>query len=155
MVEKYKGDKDDAKDVFQEAVIIIFRKIKNESFQLTSTFKTYLYSVSWYIWMKELRDRDNEFERSEEYKYLEDHTDNIQIEYELNRRYKLYQENFKKLGKDCRKILNMYFKQVPLKKIAKKMGYKSEPYVKKRKYLCKEKLVKLIRNDKRFDDYHE
>ncbi len=38
------GDEEDARDIFQEALIVIYRQIKEQSLALTCTFKTYLYS---------------------------------------------------------------------------------------------------------------
>lgn len=69
------GSEQDAKDVFQEAIIIIYRKIKDGTFDLSSTFKTYLYSVCRFIWVKQLaknkeleEDKNNyaEYEQIEE-----------------------------------------------------------------------------------------
>ena len=39
------GTEEDAKDVFQESIIIIYRKIKKNELVLTCSFKTYLFSV--------------------------------------------------------------------------------------------------------------
>ena len=38
------GDEDDAKDVYQEGIIIVYNKIKSGDFELTSKLKTYIYS---------------------------------------------------------------------------------------------------------------
>ena len=64
-----------------------------------------------------------------------------------NERYKLFQSHFANLGKDCQKILQLYFDKVPLKNIAQIMGFKSEKYAKKRKFKCKEYLIKSIKQD--------
>ena len=66
---------------------------------------------------------------------------------DLNERYRLYQKHFTNLGKDCQKILQLYFDKVPLKNIAQIMGFKSEKYAKKRKFKCKEYLIKSIKQD--------
>ncbi|WP_245584985.1 RNA polymerase sigma factor [Psychroserpens burtonensis] len=44
------GSKDDASDVFQEALIILIRNLETTGFKLTSSFYTYLYSVSRFVW---------------------------------------------------------------------------------------------------------
>ncbi|MFP4449200.1 MAG: RNA polymerase sigma factor [Bacteroidales bacterium] len=149
------GNEEDARDIFQESIILIYRKITNESFQLTSAFKTYLFSVCWKMWQRELRDRYRKVNMKQDYKYFAQNPENIEIEYELHRRYKLYQEHFKKLGKECQQILKMALKQVPFEKIAKKLRLSSAKYVKKRKYLCKEELIKSIKQDKRYNDFYE
>jgi RNA polymerase sigma factor (sigma-70 family) len=151
---EYGGTKADVKDVFQEAIILIYRKINEGSFQMKTSFKNYLLSTSWYIWVKELRTKNHQSRIIESYNYFQDdyyYENNIEEEeYELHRRYKIYQENFKKLTKKCRKILKMFLDKKPIKEIAKKVGL-SENSVKKRKYECKERLTDLIKNDNRFD----
>ena len=39
------GSYDDARDIFQEAMIVLYENAKNESFVLTCQIKTYLYSI--------------------------------------------------------------------------------------------------------------
>jgi len=39
------GDEDDAKDIYQEAIIVLYNKIKSGKFELSSKLKTYIYSV--------------------------------------------------------------------------------------------------------------
>ena len=50
------GSDNDAEDIFQEALIIVFKKLKEEQeFQLTAAFTTYIYSISRLLWLKHLR----------------------------------------------------------------------------------------------------
>src|SRR3989339_368770 len=62
-IKKNNGDDDDANDVFQEAIIIMYRKIKDNSLILDCSFDTYLYSICRFLWMKQLEKRKNEKER--------------------------------------------------------------------------------------------
>ena len=39
------GDAGDAKDIYQEGIIIHYNKVKNGDFELSSKLKTYIYSV--------------------------------------------------------------------------------------------------------------
>jgi len=151
LVSQSNGNEDDARDVLQEAIVLIYNKIRNESLELNASFKTYLYSISRYIWMRELRRRDIEFNHVLYYTdRSETLTDTLNSDYEQQQRYRLYQEHFNKLGKECRSVLRMFLRNCSLAHIAKKMGYKSEKFAKKKKYTCKEQLVKAIKNDKRF-----
>jgi len=155
MVSKNQGNEADARDIIQEAIILIYKKIRDGSFQLTTTFGSYFFSVCWNIWMRELRRRQTEIEYISEYLYFEESVnDQVVDEYEQQQRYLLYQEHFRKLGKDCQKLLKLFLKKRPLKEIARKMGHRSEKFTKKKKYLCKEQLVQSIKSDKRFRRYH-
>jgi len=152
VVSQNKGNEDDARDVLQEAIILIYRKIRDESLELNSSFKTYLYSVSRYIWKRELRNRETETHHLMKYTREDSRaTESPDPDHEQQERYRLYQEHFNKLGKECRSVLRMFLNNCSMEHIAKKMGYKSRKFVKKKKYKCKEQLVRSIKNDKRFN----
>lgn len=153
-VKKNSGDDDDANDIFQEAIIIIYRKLKANELVLDCTFETYLYSVCRYLWLKHLERRKLEKEKiKDNHEYNEDiYDDGLEKVVDLNERYSLYQRHFTNLGKDCQKILQLYFDKVPLKNIAQIMGFKSEKYAKKRKFKCKEYLIKSIKQDLEYNN---
>jgi len=150
------GDNQNAKDVFQEAIIIIYRKIKEGNFQLNSSFKTYIYSVCRYIWLKQMENQRIENQNKQvyvEYEQIEDFVD----EYKKSKEYKLYQYHFKRLSEDCQKILQMFYNKVPLTDIAKEVGFENEVFIKQKKYKCKEQLIRYIKSDPDFykDDDEE
>jgi RNA polymerase sigma factor (sigma-70 family) len=148
-IKKNSGDDDDANDVFQEAIIIIYRKLKANDLVLDCSFETYLYSVCRFLWLKQLDKRKIEKEKiKDNHEYSDDiYDDGLEKVVDLNERYRLYQKHFTNLGKDCQKVLQLYFDKVPLKNIAQIMGFKSEKYAKKRKFKCKEYLIKSIKQD--------
>ncbi len=141
------GTDEDAKDVFQEALIVIYKKLKNEKLELRCSFKTYLYSVSRIVWLRSLENRKiHTSELSENQIHIE-LDDGLEGMLEEQIRYKLYQKHFLSLHVDCQEILKLFLKKVPMREIQSRMNLKSEKYVKKRKYQCKEILVKRIQND--------
>ena len=152
-IRKNQGSEDDASDIFQEAIIIIYRKIKeNDLIFEKSSFKSYLFSVCRFLWLKQLEKRRIEKEKlNDTLPYQDDlYDDNLNELVEKNERYGLYQKHFSTLSTDCQKLLQLFFEKVPLKEIAKVMGYKSEKYAKKRKYKCKELLINRIKQDAEF-----
>lgn len=148
-VRKNNGDEEDANDLFQEAIIIIYRKLKANEVLLDCTFETYLYSICRFLWLKQLEKRKIEKEKMKDNHEFNDelYDDGLEKVVDLNERYKLYQKHFANLGKDCQKILQLYFDKVPLKNIAQIMGFKSEKYAKKRKFKCKEYLINSVKQD--------
>lgn len=145
-VVKNSGSEDDAKDVFQDAMMAIFQTVSDEDFALTCQFKTYLYAVSTKIWKKRLRD-----ERSQNLKtthtvaqIAQEEVDDAVLKME---RYKFYQKKFKELSVKCQELLKMFLNGVDLKRITEHFGFASVSYTKKRKFQCKENLVKLIEGD--------
>jgi RNA polymerase sigma factor (sigma-70 family) len=148
---KNSGNEEDARDVFQEALIVIYRKLKNNELHLTCAFNTYLYAVCRYLWLKTLnKDKNNIMVE------MDDQINDKIIDEDLvnkineNEKFALYQKHFEKLEEDCKKILKLFVNKTSLKEIAAIMGYKSEKYAKKRKFLCKEYLINSIQKDPNF-----
>ncbi len=141
------GNHDDAKDVFQESIIIAFKQINQNNFELKSGFDSYLYGIARLVWLKILRNRSihkrniNKIEETE-FNY---NTPEYLIEEELEHR--LFRKYFLKLGPECRKVLKLISDSVPYDQIAREMGYKSEKIVRNKKYKCKEALIKMIKSD--------
>ncbi len=149
------GTDDDAQDVYQEALIVIYRKLVEEDLEIENcSFNTYLYSVCKLLWLKQLEKKrqkqDVYVEEDHDFVDLED--DNILDVFEKSERYKLYQKHFNELQEDCRKVIGLALERLSLRDIAEIMGYKSEKYAKKKKYQCKEKLIEKIKQDPKYSE---
>lgn len=144
------GKSQDAEDIFQDALVIIYQKITDEGLKLECSFKTFLYSIARNLWLQRLEKSRNSgtqpIEDIENYIPLSD-----EMKYEIfdeeKEKYRLYQKYFLKLSKDCQKVLLLFMSKTPLSEIAKIMGYKTVKYAKTRKFLCKENLKKRIFSD--------
>ena len=147
MVKSNNGAVIDAEDLFQDALLVFFEKIRSPGFNLTCTFRTYLYSICRNLWMHRLEKMNREFIP---YEMMEDalatyhDPDKIFMEAEKD---KLFHHHFLRLGENCQKILTLVFKRYTTSEIAQKLGLKSELYVRKRKSQCRKALIKNITND--------
>ena len=143
------GSENDAEDIFQEALIIIFKKIKEEQeFELTAAFTTYIYSISRLLWLKHLRN----IKKIEIDPLNRDHEERIEFEepspvQDMDLRHAIYQRTLMKIPEDCQKILRLTGQDISSKEIAKQLGFRSENYVRKRRHFCKEYLINQIKED--------
>lgn len=140
------GTESDAQDIFQEAMIAIFIRIRKKELNLTCSFKTFIYSVCRHKWLQHL-DRNRQFNRLHD---LENHVvleEKEIYEDELQLRKRLYQRHFLNLSESCREILSLFLQKVPFEEVARKMGYKNRQYAIKRKYECVRSLYTRIMND--------
>ncbi len=148
------GTETDAEDVFQDALVVLYRKIARENLVLTSSFKTFLYSICRNLWLQRLDRRvfSNEFLELED---LGESHDNLFSEppEDDQEKYRLFQQHFLGLSEDCQKVLRLFLNKISLKEIAEIMGFKTEKYAKTRKFMCKEKLKNSIINDPSFKKY--
>lgn len=149
LVTKNNGSEEDAEDIFQDSLIVVFKKIKANELDLTCSFRTYIYSVSRNLWLQKLSKQkqfSREFSDVETYITMSDYILSEKKQDEIEK-FRLYQQHFLTLGDDCQKVLMLFIKKVSLRDIATEMGFKTEKYAKTRKYLCKEELKKRIIND--------
>lgn len=154
LIQQYKGTSDDASDVFQEALIVIVKKIKREEIILTCKFKTYFISVCRFVWLKKLRKKDNHLGTLAPELGLMSTTDieNMVIKKE---RHNFYLQKMKELSTECQQVLEMHVKGKTMSQIAEVLGYKTSVYARKRKFKCKERLLNLIKQDARYSEFIE
>jgi RNA polymerase sigma factor (sigma-70 family) len=142
----------DAEDVFQDAIVLIYKNIAKPDFQLTCSFSTYLYSICRHLWLQKLNKHNVSYEIIENIQGQDpwEDAENFREMMTESEKYKLFQKHFNRLKKDEQKVLSLYISKTPAKEIARIMGFKSDKYAKFRKYLCKEKLKNMITGDEEF-----
>lgn len=149
-ISKNQGSEEDARDIYQDALLVIYQKSIRENLSLSCSFNTYLYSVCRLLWLKKLDNKKQQIEVPVDRDEMIELDSSIYEWSEKNERYSLYKEHFNKLSFSCQKVLELFLAGVPLKEIANILGFKSELYAKKRKHQCKEKLVNSIKGDPGF-----
>lgn len=131
------GRKEDAEDMYQDALIILCKKVSDPSFTLTSSLATYLYSICRFLWKDELKKKN----RLTQFK-AEPGDDGVDLSEEAEKESKLKQaeEALKSLGGKCLELLKMfYYEFQPMKQIAVSLGFSSEKIAKNQKYKCIER----------------
>ena len=147
------GSHDDALDIFQDALLVLFEKTRDGSFQLTSSFSTLIYGVCRNLWGNRLQKKSRtEVTLADDFKFKDDsaNLEHAIVEEEKNR---LFWDAFRKLGADCQQLLRLFFEKKTMEEIAEVMQFSSVGYAKKRKFLCKENLLEAVKADPRFNDY--
>lgn len=139
LILKNSGSRQDAEDIYQEALIILVRKVQAPDFVLSSSLNTYLYSICRFLWNDRLKQKNRIIEVEVEKSHLVFSVDEVEfIGREMEN--KLSEKAFLQLGEKCRQLLLLfYFKKKPLKEIAGELGFSSEKVAKNQKYRCLEK----------------
>ncbi len=147
------GSDDDAWDVFQDGIVVVYEQVKNNQLALKNKFHTYFFTVCKYIWLKALRERDKKYyeqiENSREIEQISLHDYKVEIDelIEKEKRIKLYNANFLKLSKECQKLLKLMAEGYSIQEIADSFAYKSVGFAYKKRRICKERLIKLIKQE--------
>lgn len=146
MVLNNSGTEDDAKDVYQEALIVLWKKANNVEFELTSKISTFLYSICLNQWRKEL-DRRSRLSREEK--------DGVDFQtHEEDQSYEIVVKCIAELGDPCKSILMYhYFDGLSMTDIAEKMNFANTDTAKTKKYKCKKRLDAIVRQKYNKEDF--
>ncbi|MDP4711843.1 MAG: sigma-70 family RNA polymerase sigma factor [Saprospiraceae bacterium] len=148
-ITKQGGTDEDAQDVFQEILIILYEKIRQADFKLDCKLSTYMLAICKNIWHKKLKRL-----RLQQNIIQENHKQSLLVEEEAPADYaiisdeKRLMELLSHLSPDCREILRLYyFDRLSMRQIAEVMGYNSEQVAKNKKSRCMQVLRRLVDKD--------
>jgi RNA polymerase sigma factor (sigma-70 family) len=138
-VRKNSGTGQDAEDIFQDAMLVIFDRSRETGFELSCSLKTYVYSVARNLWLKKLRSNKGKLNVEDFEDYLPVQVEENEEE-DVNLAQKL-KEAVETLGENCRKILLLfYYQKMDMQQIAAELGYTSADNAKNQKYKCLQQL---------------
>lgn len=134
-----------AEDVFQDAVRHLILNVRKRDFELTSSLKTYLFSICRLTWLNKLRKEKKIYleEDNARLDKVDENTPASLLEY-FEERTKLA-EILGGLGEKCKAVLAYWSLDFSMKEIAMRTGYDNESAVRKKKYDCMKALTKLFK----------
>jgi RNA polymerase sigma factor (sigma-70 family) len=139
------GTEDDARDVFQEALIVLYEKSKSGSFELNCQIRTYIYSVCRRLWLKKLQYAkrfESQVETLEEVIPVEE---DLEKHDRVNKQYGIMRSAMGKIGEPCKSLLEaFYVHHKNMHEIASFFGYTNADNAKNQKYKCLMRLKKLF-----------
>ena len=141
---KNNGDKNEAADIFQDAIIVFYEKIRLGQLELNCTIRTYIYSVCRNLWLNRLRSQKRLTSIDDEIIAIPIPPESLEA-IDSNERNDLIVQLLEKLGEDCKKVLtHFYFERLKMNEIADRMNFASEQVAKNKKSGCMKKLKALV-----------
>jgi RNA polymerase sigma factor (sigma-70 family) len=136
---KNNGSEDDAKDIFQETLLVLLEKVPKEDFNLTSSLKTYIFAISSNLWLKRLRD-SNKIVRTEVDVYEKYLSDYEEAEKEINEHNTNRALNvFRFITNKCVTLLRaIFYNGKDIDTITKEFGYTNKHNAQNQKFKCLE-----------------
>lgn len=145
---KNSGSEEEVSDVFQDAIIILYQQITENTLNLTSDLKGYFFGIARNIWNANLRIKSRHSELNIDIVEEDDSGDLFDPALE-----KILNRALQKLKPDNQEVLSLYYGGLSYEEIAKKMNLKNETYARRKKYLSKEALIELIKMDPEYKEY--
>jgi len=145
------GDVQEAEDIFQDGLIVLFNQAKKKDFELRCTVKTYLYSICRNLWLKKLRKSSRMVELTETVKQFVTVEESQLKTLEITEEKEIVANYLNQLSEGCQKILKyFYFERRRMTEIAELMGLANEQGAKNKKSMCMKKLKSLMKDSKHF-----
>jgi RNA polymerase sigma factor (sigma-70 family) len=139
------GTEQEAKDVYQEAVIAFYERVQQQHFTLTCKIKTYLYAVCRRLWLKRLAEKKRHKGNINEVETFANIDDEMAEVEEKEKRFTRMGEALNSLGEPCRTIIeDFYIRDFSMETISDKFGYTNADNAKNQKYKCLQRLKKLF-----------
>lgn len=145
-IKQNRGSDEDAQDVFQEAIIVLFEKVKHSDFVLTSSLSTYLFAISKNIWLKHLRNHKfvviNQFEETS-------HNTELLVSEEVEVDFVEKVDSWlNKITKHCQQVLRaLFFYNQSIEMLMGIMGWKNRHTADNQKYKCIQQLKKSSKRE--------
>ncbi len=140
MVLKNNGTKSEAKDLFQDGLIVLYQHILKKNFHGNSSIKTYFYAICRKLWLKKLK-KDlptTEIDAGVREIKVDPEPEKVLIG---NERTQLIEQLLDQLGSDCYKLLKLfYYEHYSMRKIKQYFGLANEQVAKNKKAKCMRKL---------------
>ena len=141
------GTEKDAEDVFHNALLQLYVKLKAEEIKVQS-FDNYLFTMCRNLWRR--ANAKNRVTSLDHVTLTSERLDQASF-YLEQLQWELYEEKFALLSQQCRDILTMVFQKKSYAEIVRKYAYASQTVARQRVFKCKTRLSKLIKEDRRYD----
>jgi RNA polymerase sigma factor (sigma-70 family) len=139
------GSAEDARDIFQEAMIVLYEKARSGNFELNCQIKTYVYSVCRRLWLKRLQQLGRysaEMGSVEEVVSVEEEMESHE---QKNAEFEMMDLAINNLGEPCKSLIEAYYLQKKnMQEIAAAFGYTNADNAKNQKYKCLMRLKKIF-----------
>ena len=139
------GSPDDAKDIFQETMIVLYEKVRSGTFELNCLIKTYVYSVSRRLWLKRLQQMNRFLPTIENIQDTVSVEEDVEENERINNEFQAMEKAISSLGEPCKSLLEAYYlEKKSMQEIALFFGYTNAENAKNQKYKCLVRLKKIF-----------
>ena len=146
------GDEDQAQDVVQEIMILLFNQAKAKRLQLSCPFDAYFFLLCKRRWLNELKKSSNKgVTIQDDLTSTNVPTEEMVAQTEIfEEKQQLFDMMFQKLGEKCQEVLKLSFTLKSMEEVAEKLNV-TYGYVRKKKSLCTGQLTQWIHEHSSFE----
>ncbi len=145
-VARNNGTHDDYEDLLQEALVVLWERVRAGRFEYASKLSTFLFATIRNIWLRRLAKAKREIPSD----LLSDRNPDpdasvldLIIEEEESQAVR---DALNRIGEQCKKLLMLfYWEECSTEEIARQMGFANADTAKSKKYQCKKALERILK----------
>jgi RNA polymerase sigma factor (sigma-70 family) len=140
------GSADDGEDVLQEALIVLWERVRTGRFEYSAKLSTFIYGVAKNLWMRRRARARREIPTDLTEEETPDAGPSILDRMIGGEEEEAVRQAMHRIGEPCLELLLLfYWEELSTEEIASKMGFANADVVKSKKYQCKKSLEALVR----------
>ncbi len=146
LVTRNSGTERDAGEVLQEALVVLWERVRQNRYRHTARLETFLYATARNLWLRRLsrarRESPREIDPDETISEDPSPLDRL-IEEEESA---MIGDALGRLGEPCRTLLILfYWEEASMEEIAGRLGFANPETAKSKKYQCKKALQEMLK----------
>lgn len=146
LVTKNSGTVDDAQDILQEALVVLWERVKTGRFEYQAQLGTFIFATARNLWMRRLARMRREGPTTVDAENTPDGMPSVLDEMIESEEAAMVSSALDELGEPCRTLLLLfYWEEQSMVQIAEKMHFANAETAKSKKYQCKKALENIVR----------
>ncbi|WP_406823490.1 RNA polymerase sigma factor [Pedobacter sp. KACC 23697] len=144
-VSKMGGSFEEAKDIFQDALVVYYEKVQVSGLKLNYQAKSYLYGIARYLWIKRYQENDKHVTLDSFGFVFNEEIDLADTRYEEVSSGKLM-HLLEQAGQKCMQLLSaFYYEKLDMETLAGRFGFSGARSATAQKFKCLEKVKETVK----------
>lgn len=142
-VQEHGGSKEEAEEVFQDALVIFDRNVRLGKFEGTGTWQGYFFGIARHAWLERCRRRKlpvTELLPA----HLTEEAESFEHRFMEEERKTILRQALEAMGGRCKHILALYKISISYEEIAQQLGMSSADMAKKECYRCRQRFRNFL-----------
>jgi len=139
------GTTEDAQDVLQESLVILWERIRIGRFEYKAQLSTFIYATAKNLWSQRLRQKKHLSSAEIDPEAHQDQSPSVLDSLVATEQVELVRTALETIGEQCRKLLLLFhWEEQSMEEIAMRLGFANADTAKAKKYQCKKALERAL-----------
>lgn len=145
-VTRNSGNADDAEDLLQEALVVLWERVRTGKFEFAAKLDTFVFATVKNMWLRRLARKRREAPDGIDPELLPDNSASALDALLEDEQVQIVRDALEALGEPCKTLLLLfYWEERSMEEIADQLGFANADTAKSKKYQCKRALEGILK----------